>query len=385
MSGHTELYDTLGVSKSASSDEIKKAFRKRAIECHPDKHAGDKDKEAQFKKINEAYSVLSDPEKRQMYDQFGKVGDDHPGHGVDINDILGSMFGGGGGPGPGGFSFMFMDDNGPGFMKDFFGGGRRQKPADMIEVPVDICDIHYGKTKKVEFEMLDQCGKCNGTGAADPSFIIKCMTCGGKGNMTQQIGPFFSQTMPCMSCGGTGSTIKNNKICQCCKGKKTVYSKRAFELKIPKGIPDGHETRMEGKGAFDERLGFNKDLVLRFRRDIKSPYTVDNDGNVTLTVNLSLEDLLAGFEKKVTIYNDTHILKSEHYFNPSKNITMCDMGLHNTKRGRTMDLHIKFNITYSDSERLVKYNDVLKKVMGNGNKVSETDHNEKNMIHITRK
>lgn len=378
---HTELYDALGVSTSASTDEIKKSFRKKAIECHPDKHPGDKDKESQFKKINEAYSVLSDSEKRQMYDQFGQVSDMQQG-GVDMSDVFGNMFGGGGGPG--GFSFMFMDDDGPSFMKDFFGGGRRPKPCDMIEVPVDVCDIYYGKSKKVEFEMLDQCSKCQGTGAADPSFVVKCMTCGGKGSLTQQVGPFFTQTMPCMSCGGKGTTIKNNKICQCCKAKKTVYNKRAFELKIPKGIPDGHETRMENKGAFDERLGFNKDMVFRFVRDIKQPYMIDPDGHVIYTLDLTLEELLVGFDKKVVIYNDTYIIKSDHYFNPTKLYTLEGMGIYNMKRNKSSNLNIKFNIIYSDSERFVKYNDVLKKVAKKDDTRVDTDGVVKT-INITKK
>ena len=393
MTVHTELYDVLGISKNASPDEIKKAFRKKAIECHPDKHAGNKDKEAEFKKLNEAYSILSDQDKRRMYDQFGTVDDSQLGHGpggVDINDLFSGMFGPGGGGGPGGFSFMFMNEDmgggGPEFMQEFFGASsRRVKPSDMIEIPIDVCDLYYGKTKKVEFELLDQCGKCQGSGAADPSFVVKCMTCGGKGSTTQQVGPFFAQSIRCMSCGGSGSTIKNNKICQCCKGKKTVYTKRAFELKIPKGIPDGHETKMENKGAFDERLGFNKDMVFRFRREIKPPYSVDGDGNVTLTVPITLEELLVGFEKKINIYNESHVLKSEHYFNPDNPIKLDGMGLFNMRRSRSMDLTIRFTVQYSDSERLVKYNDVLRKVAKIDTTQVDGAHDEKQIIYITKK
>lgn len=283
---------------------------------------------------------------------------------------------------------MFMNEEmsgGQDFMQDFFGqSAKRQKPSDMIEIPVDICDVFYGKSKKVEFEMLDQCSKCDGTGAADPSFVIKCMTCGGKGSMTQQIGPFFAQSVRCGSCAGTGTTIKNNKICQCCKGKKTVYSKRAFELKIPKGIPDGHETRMDSKGAFDERLGCNKDMIFKFKREIKPPYSVDNDGNVTLTVPITLDELLIGFEKKLQIYNETHVLKSEHYFNPDNVIKLDGMGIFSIKKNRPMDLNIRFVVQYSDSDRLVKYNDVLRKVIKKET-TTNTECDEKHIIHITKK
>lgn len=385
---HTEFYDMLGVSPEASPEEIKKAFRRKAIECHPDKHAGDKDKEMEFKKINEAYSVLSDAEKRQMYDQFGQVpdGGGHPGQGgVDINDLFNNIFAAGG-PGmmggPGGFSFMFMDQEPiPDIFRD---KQRRVQPCDLIDIGVDICDLYYGKTKKVEFEMLDQCSKCNGTGAADPAFVVKCLTCGGKGSMMQQVGPFFAHMVQCNSCAGSGSTIKNNKVCQTCKGSKTVYNKRAFELKIPKGIQNGHETRMENKGAFDERLGRNKDMVFRFKYDIKHPYELDPEGNVTLHHTLSLEEVLAGFEKTITIYNDEHTLKSDHYFNPSKEIVVDDLGIFNTRRNKHMKLKIKFDVKYNDNERMIKYNDVLRKIC-NQKKQEPSSPNNKNqrIINLT--
>lgn len=376
--GHTELYDTLGVPPSASPEEIKKAFRKKAIECHPDKHAGNKDMEERFKKINEAYTVLGDPQKRQAYDQFG-VTDNGPGGGgpgPDIGDILKGMFGGMpgmggmggmpgmGGMGPGGFSFVFMDGDGPeeGFHDHIFGGPGRGRAVDVVDIPVDVCDVFYGKTKKVEFELLDLCKGCGGTGAADPSAVIKCLTCHGKGSMTQQVGPFFAQTIRCHSCAGAGTTIKNGKICQVCKAKKTVYSKRAFELKIPKGLPNGHEIRMEEKGAYDERIKRNKDMVFRFTYDIKPPYEVDGEGRVTYTLKVPLEDLLAGFERTVRLYNDDHTLVADHYINPNTPITVPGMGMWNARRGKHMDMAIRIVPEYADSDRLVKYNDVIRKV-----------------------
>lgn len=399
MAANTELYDTLNLSKNASPDEIKKAFRKKAIECHPDKHAGDKDKEAEFKKINEAYSILSDPDKRKMYDQFGitdaNQGGGGPG-GVDLNDILKGMFGGMGGMpgmpgmgggGPGGFSFVFMngDEDQPempgDFMHNFFGGGggprqRQQKLADVIDIPVDICDIYYGKTKKVEFELLDLCNKCNGTGAADPAFVVKCLTCNGKGSITQQMGPFFAQSVRCHSCAGSGSTIKNNKICQTCKGNKTVYNKRSFELKIPKGIPNGHEIRMEDKGAYDERIKKNKDMLFRFRWEVGFPYEIESDGTVRYNYHIPLEDLLAGFEKTIKIYNEDVLLKSDHYINPNNQVVVQGMGIFNMKKNKHMDLMIKLTPIYNDNERLVKYNDVVRKIFKKNKEVHHEESNE---------
>jgi molecular chaperone DnaJ len=193
-------YNILNVSKDASPDDIKKAFRKLAIENHPDKHQGCKDKEDKFKSINEAYSILSDPQKRQTYDQFGTL---DPGMGSggggathDINEMLKNMFGGGmqgmGGGMPGGFQFVYMDGGGGGgggmpmggfpgddiFAQMFGGGGhghRKQNPnqnCDLVKVNVDINDIYYGNNKRAEFELLELCSGCQGTGASDPNNII---------------------------------------------------------------------------------------------------------------------------------------------------------------------------------------------------------------------
>lgn len=356
----SKLYNTLGVSKSATPEEIKKAFRKKAIELHPDKHAGDKKKEEQFKEINEAYSVLSDPEKRKRYDQFGTI-DNAGGMATDINDILKEMFGGGMMGGGGGTFSVFMngDDVGEDIFQSFFGGGghpRQKLQADIVDVNIDICDIYYGKTSKVEFELLDLCGKCNGLGASDASGIIKCMTCNGQGSLTQQIGPFFMQTVKCGSCGGTGSSIKSSKVCQTCKGEKTVYNKKHFELKIPKGIANNYELKMDEKGSYDMRAKKHKDILFRFHYDIKYPYEIDRDNNVTYNLKISLEDILAGFEKSITLYNEEYKIKLDHYINPNEPIVIPHMGI-NKK-----NLIIKLQVEFGDSDRLVKYNDIMRKI-----------------------
>lgn len=355
---HTELYDVLGVNPRASPEEIKKAFRKKAIECHPDKHAGDKGKEAEFKRLNEAYGVLSDADKRRTYDQFGTV--DAAGPGPDISEIFKGMFGGGNG----GFSFVFSDVmDGGDFMGGLFGGGRPM--LDVIEIPVDICEVYYGKNKKVEFELLDLCGKCGGSGAADPSCVIKCMTCGGHGKMHHQIGPFM-QAVTCPSCNGHGQTIKNGKVCGGCKGSKTVYSKRNFELKLPKGIPNGYELKMDGKGAYDERTKRYKDIVFKFKYAVEAPYELLDDCNVQYTLNVGIEDVLGGFEKKVVFYNDEHVIKADVYVNPAKKIVLHGLGLPNIKKNKNGDMILKLVVDWGDNERLVKYNDVLRKMFKKG-------------------
>lgn len=384
MTTKDDLYDVLKLSKGASPEEIKKAYRKLAVEYHPDKTSGDKDKEEYFKKVNEAYNVLSDPQKKDMYDRFGVVdgAPGHPGgptsaHGPDINDILRNVFGGGGfgGPmpgGPGGFAFHFNMGGPPG-MEDFpgfpFGGigpgaGKKKKPQnDFIDVDVDLCDIYFGNTKRVEFELLCVCDKCKGCGAQDPSCIVKCLSCNGSGVFQQQVGPFMVQQGICPSCGGQGTCIKNNKVCTGCNGEKTVYTKKMFDLKIPKGIPNHTETKMEKKGSYDVQAKENKDMIFRFRHKIDPPFSLDDNMNVTLSLDITIEELLAGFSKEVSLYRETHFIESDKYFNPNKPIIIKDKGVFNMKKQKNGDLIIKFSVVFTESERLSKYNDILQKIL----------------------
>lgn len=360
-------YSTLNVSKDASPDEIKKAFKRLAVENHPDKHQGCKDKEEKFKNINEAYMILSDPQKRSMYDQFGTV--DNNGPPPDINEILKGMFGGMGGMPGGGFSFVFNTDGGGGggFPEDIFsqmfgGGGHRGKAPskqDTVEVAVDICDIYYGNNKRVEFELLELCSACQGSGASDPSQIMKCMTCKGQGEVIQQIGPFMNK-MKCPSCNGNGSAIK--RACTSCKGQKTVYNKKVFDLRLPKGIPHNHEVRMTGRGSYNPHTKTNNDMVFKFKHNIQVPYKLDENMNVLLTVPITIEELVAGFNKKVKIYKDEQILQSDRYFNPLNPIVQKGKGIFDMKTNKTTDLHLCFYVEFIESEKLAKYKDIFHKI-----------------------
>lgn len=387
-----DLYSTLNISKDASPDEIKKAFKRLAVENHPDKHHGSKEKEEKFKQINQAYSILSDPQKRANYDRFGTV-EDQPPH-PDLNEVLRSMFGGMGGmpgmgggmPGmPGGFSFVFMDGGGmPGMPDDIFsqmfGGGpnrkqQQQQKQDTVEVEVDINDIYYGNNKRVEFELLELCSHCKGSGASDPSQIISCMTCKGQGEIVQQIGPFMNR-IKCPSCNGNGNAIK--KPCPICKAQKTVYNKKAFDLKLPKGIPNNHEVRMAGRGSYNTQTKSNKDMVFKFKHNIKPPYKLDEQLNVIYTVNITIEDLVAGFTIPIKLYKDDIVLKSDRYFNPDNPIVMKQKGIHNIQTNESTDLHLKFNVSFIESEKLSKYKDIFHKIF----KKSGEETKSENIVNI---
>ena len=254
-----DYYEVLGVSKGASDDEIKKAFRKLAKQYHPDLHPDDKDTEAKFKEVNEAYEVLSDPSKKAKYDQFGFAG-------VDPN--YGAGQGGGFSGGFGGFG-----DMGDIFDSIFgaFGGGSRssnpnapRKGSDVeIGATISFMDACKGVSKSVKVTRLEKCPDCNGSGAASGSNVKTCPDCGGKGkvNVTQQsIFGMVRQTVNCSRCGGKGKIIDNP--CKKCSGKGMVRVSKEREINIPAGIDDGQNLRVPGGGNCGLNNGPNGDLYI---------------------------------------------------------------------------------------------------------------------------
>ena len=362
-----DLYGILGVDRTADEKEIKASFRHRAISLHPDKNPGDAEKAELFKEASNAYSILSDPEKRRNYDLYGITDENGANNMPDMGDILSGIFGGDSGfGGMPGFSFSVGGGGMPeDLLNHLFGGaGRpRKNRTDVIDVPVDICSIYYGDSKKIEFEIMDKCGKCDGTGAEDPSYLVKCSTCKGHGHVTMQANPFMVQRSTCPSCYGKGKMIKNNRLCKSCDGNKTTYAKKLFELKIPRGIPDGHEVKMEKKGSYDEETGKYNDMVFRFKYVIESPYSLDNNMNVHYEIAITIEELLTGFVKRIKLYNDDFVIKSDRYFNPSAEKIKKGFGIFDMRKNKSADLYFKFFVEFTDSKRLSKYNEVLQKVI----------------------
>ncbi len=259
----TDYYEQLGVSRSASADEIKKAYRKLAMKYHPDKNQGDTAAEAKFKEISEAYEVLSDPGKRQRYDQFGHEGMKStfgPGgfdfsrdftHAADLQDILGSLFGGGGG--------MF---------DDFFGGGssrRRsrtgpQRGADLrFNLEIDLEEAAFGSEREVSLPISEECGDCKGSGMAKGAKPETCRQCGGRGSVVSG-GGFFQVRQTCPICGGVGTMVTNP--CGSCQGTGRTKVKRRLTLKIPRGVDSGSRLRLSGKGEGGVRGGPAGDLYV---------------------------------------------------------------------------------------------------------------------------
>ncbi|MEX5214570.1 MAG: molecular chaperone DnaJ [Nitrospiraceae bacterium] len=247
-----DYYDVLGVDRTASDDEIKKAFRKLARQHHPDLHAADKDKkqaEEKFKEANEAYEILSDPEKRKRYDMFGHSGA-QGGAGFEGFD-----FGQGGG-----FGDIFND-----IFEDFFGGtrGGRQRGergSDLqYNLEVTFEEAIFGKETKLKIPRWEVCHECNGTGAKSAASIKACPSCQGAGQIRLQQG-FFSVSRTCHHCGGTGHVITDP--CKSCEGRQRVYKERLLAVHIPPGIEGGMRLRLANEGEHGVNGGPPGDLFV---------------------------------------------------------------------------------------------------------------------------
>ena len=254
-----DYYETLGVSKSASADEIKKAYRKLAIKYHPDKNPGNKEAEEKFKEVSAAYETLSNPDKRRQYDQFGhdaytKSGGGAAGAGFNAQDIFSQFFGGGG------FS---------GF-EDLFGGGSRrtdpnapQRGEDLrYSLEIDFEDAMYGVDKKINVTRYENCDECSGSGCASGSGKHSCSRCHGTGQINISQG-FFSVRQPCPNCSGTGQIIE--KPCPKCHGQGRVRVSAPQQIHIPAGVDEGSQLRISGKGNAGLRGGSYGNLYVIIR------------------------------------------------------------------------------------------------------------------------
>lgn len=262
-----DYYETLGVSKSASADDIKKAYRKLAVKYHPDKNPGDKAAEDKFKAISQAYEVLSDPQKRAQYDQFGadyfeKGGGGGPGAGrgggpgfsgfSDPRDIFSQFFGGGAGGG----AFSFEDILG--------GGGKRRSAArngqDLQQkISISFEDAVFGTTREIRVTRTENCSVCGGSGAAPGTKAERCPDCHGTGQVMMNQG-FFQTEAPCRKCGGSGKIITNP--CSTCRGTGRVRAAKTIQINIPPGVDNGSRLRVPRAGNAGVNGGAPGDLYV---------------------------------------------------------------------------------------------------------------------------
>ena len=326
-----DYYEVLGVDKSASEDEIKKAYRKIAIKYHPDRNPGNKEAEEKFKEAAEAYDVLHDPQKRQQYDQFGFNG---PGAGFgsggfgggasmnmdDIFSMFGDIFGGHAGFG-GGFG-------------GFGGGGRQARPQQhrgndlRLKVRLTLSEVATGVTKKFKVKKDITCSHCNGSGAEAGSGMETCQTCHGSGVITHTTQSIFGMMQTqgvCPTCGGEGKVIKNK--CKECGGTGVVKGEEVVEINIPAGVAEGMIVNVPGKGNAGRRNGINGDIQVLIEEEPNDTFV--RDGN-NLIYNLLLDfptAALGGEVEVPTISGGKVRMKVEPGTQPGKTLRLRGKGL----------------------------------------------------------
>lgn len=297
-----DFYEILGVAKSATADEIKKAYRKVAMQFHPDRNPGDKVAEEKFKEAAEAYEVLSDQEKRAQYDRFGHAGMSGAGRGG---------YGAGGGMNMDDIFSQFGDIFGDDIFGSFFGGGqargrgqggrpRGSRGSNLrIKIKLTYEEIAKGATKTVKVKKYVTCTSCSGNGAKDKNAIQTCGTCGGSGQVRKVTNTFLGQMQTvttCPTCNGEGSTITHK--CGNCKGEGRVYGEETVTLDIPAGVQEGMQLNLSSKGNAGERGGAPGDLIILIEEEQHAQ--LQRDGlNVVFDLHISFPDAVFGTQLEV--------------------------------------------------------------------------------------
>ncbi|HEX6430828.1 MAG TPA: molecular chaperone DnaJ [Niastella sp.] len=291
-----DYYEILGVSKGSAQDEIKKAYRKVAMQFHPDRNPGDKAAEEKFKEAAEAYEVLSDADKRAQYDRFGHAG------------VQGNGRGGGGGANMEDIFSQFGDIFGDDIFGSFFGGGGRRGGQRMrgvrgsnlrIKIKLTYEEIAKGVTKQVKVKKHVPCNTCHGSGAKDKGSVQTCSTCGGSGQVRRVSNTFLGQMQTvttCPACNGEGSVVTAK--CGSCKGEGRVYGEETVTLDIPAGVQEGMQLSLGGRGNAGERGGPPGDLIVLIEEEQHKE--LHRDGlNVAYELNLSFPDACFGTSVEV--------------------------------------------------------------------------------------
>lgn len=307
MADKKDYYEILGVSKTATPEEIKKAFRDAAMKWHPHKNPGNKEAEEKYKDAAEAYSVLSDAEKRRKYDQFGHAGlGDNPGPDFsggfgNLDDILNNLFGGAFGGfsgfgGQGGFDF--------GGFGGFGGGGqagpRTPRGRDIrTRVRMTLEEIARGVEKEITIERNRPCPDCGGVGTKNPSDVKTCPACNGTGQIRRAARSIFGQTVqvsPCQQCGGEGKIVSNP--CRKCSGAGVVRTRETLKVRIPAGVEDGMQITVRGEGHATKKGGINGDLLLLIQEEPHSVFKREGK-DILMSKTVSIADAIKGGDIEV--------------------------------------------------------------------------------------
>lgn len=350
MSSKRDFYDILAVARDADADTIKKAYRKMAMQFHPDRNPGNKEAEDKFKEAAEAYDILSNPEKKAQYDRFGHAAFGNGGGGrggfhnaedifSNFGDIFGDIFGGGAG-----------------------GGGRRQsrqgprRGADLrYMTEISLKEVVEGLEKEIEFDTDDNCESCNGSGAEKGSSPKVCTSCGGQGQVFRSQG-FFSVGQTCPTCHGRGQVVE--KPCKPCKGRGRVKQHRKIKITIPAGVDTGTRLRVNGEGEGGYMGGSAGDLYVEIA--VKEDSHFDRDGNDLLTeIRVDYLHLLLGGELEIETVNGTAEIEIPKGTQVGDRIRVPGQGVPSLRGNRRGDLFCQVGVDIptkltKDEEKLLR-------------------------------
>ena len=345
MSTKRDFYEILGVAKTASEEEIKKAYRKKALEFHPDKNPGDKVSEEKFKEAAEAYEVLSDTDKRGRYDRFGHKGvsgaaggGGFGGHDMSMDDIFshfGDIFGGHFGGGGGGFS---------GFGGG--GGGRRvNRGSDLrVKVKLSLKEIATGVEKKIKVKKYVSCTYCKGSGAEDAHSHSTCTTCNGSGQVTRIQNTILGRMQTaaaCPTCSGEGKII--TKKCTHCTGEGIMRDEEVISMNIPAGVSEGMQLSMSGRGNAARRGGVNGDLLIVVEEE-EHPELTRDENDLIYNLLLSFPTAVLGGSIEVPTVDGKVKVKIDPGTQPGKVLRLRGKGLPSVNRYGTGDLLVNISV-----------------------------------------
>ncbi|MGN6294855.1 MAG: molecular chaperone DnaJ [Chitinophagaceae bacterium] len=377
-----DYYETLGVSKSASAEEIKKAYRKVAMQYHPDRNPGDKAAEEKFKEAAEAYEVLSDADKKAQYDRYGHAGLSGNGRGfgggnMNMDDIF-SQFGD-----------IFGDD----IFGSFFGGGQRRGGAQRtrgvrgsnlrVKLKLTYEEIAKGTTKNIKVKKYVTCNVCQGSGAKDKGSVQTCHTCGGSGQVRRVQNTFLGQMQTvstCPTCNGEGSTITAK--CGNCKGEGRVFAEETVSIDIPAGVQEGMQLSINGKGNAGERGGMNGDLIILIEEEQHKE--LQRDGlNVAYDLYISFPDAAFGTQVEVPTIDGRAKIKIPAGTQSGKIFRLKGKGFPAVNSYEKGDQLIHVNV-WTPQHLTSEEKTALEKLSGSDNFKPQPDKNEKGFFDKVR-
>ena len=383
MAEKRDYYEVLGVGRNATDEEIKKAYRKKAIQYHPDKNPGDKEAEEKFKEAAEAYDVLSNKEKRAKYDQFGhagldgQAGPDFSGGFGNLNDILRDLFGGGFG-GFGGFSGFGGDSQRQN------AGQRVYKGRDIrVRVRLTLDEIARGTEKEIQIERNVPCPDCGGKGAKNTADIKVCPSCKGSGQVKRVVNSFFGQTVTystCQQCNGEGKIVTNP--CHTCSGTGLVRRKETVRVRIPAGVEDGMQLTMRGQGHSAKNNGINGDLLIVIN-EIEDPEIKRDGNNLTYTKIISIPEAVMGATVEIPCLDGKYNVKVEPGTQSGTVIRLKGKGLPAVNGYGTGDMYVKF-IVYVPKKISREEKEAMEKLAASENFKANTSKEDKNFFDRLR-